>query len=33
MFYPLPQGLPGRTFVATAWVFGIILNFLKLVPS
>ena len=32
MLYLLPQGLAGRTFVATAWVFGVILNLLKLIP-
>lgn len=32
MLYLLPQGLSGRTFVATAWIFGVILNLLKLIP-
>ncbi len=32
MLYLLPQGLSGRTFVGTAWVFGIALNVLKLIP-
>ena len=31
MLYLLPQGLTGRTFVATAWVLGVILNLIKLV--
>ncbi|MBT4137681.1 MAG: sulfite exporter TauE/SafE family protein [Candidatus Latescibacteria bacterium] len=31
MLYLLPQGLSGRTFVATAWLFGVILNAMKLV--
>ena len=31
MLYLLPQGLSGRTFVATAWLFGVILNVMKLV--
>ncbi len=31
MLYLLPQGLSGRTFVATAWLFGVILNLMKLV--
>jgi uncharacterized protein len=30
MLYLLPQGLSGRTFVATAWLFGVILNIMKL---
>lgn len=30
MLYLLPQGLSGRTFVATAWLFGVILNLMKL---
>jgi len=29
MLYLLPQGLSGRTFVATAWLFGVILNVMK----
>ena len=32
MLYLLPQGLTGRTFVGTAWVFGIVLNVLKMIP-
>ncbi len=32
MLYLLPQGLIGRTFVGTAWIFGIALNLLKLTP-
>ena len=32
MLYLLPQGLVGRTFVGTAWVFGIALNLLKMTP-
>jgi len=29
MLYLLPQGLSGRTFVATAWLFGVLLNVMK----
>lgn len=31
MLYLIPQGLNGRSFVATAWLFGVILNAMKLV--
>ena len=31
MLYLLPQGLSGRTFVATAWIIGVFLNLIKLV--
>ena len=30
MLYLIPQGLSGRTFVATAWILGVILNIIKL---
>lgn len=32
MLYLLPQGLTGRTFVGTAWIFGIALNMMKMIP-
>jgi uncharacterized membrane protein YfcA len=32
MLYLAPQGLSGRQFVATAFLIGVILNFLKIGP-